>query len=1355
MALTLLDLSNLHTLASPQLIWTLSLLLLSATGVFTFARSSIWFSGAPNKASAPTRPVGLRKHNLGQPRPGVANAYTMERELTVPFPIGEVRVSSLLVHPIKSCRGTLVAEARYGPEGLENDRKWCIIQASSNEIITARDTPNMVLITPHIEINATSPYGGKLVVSFPEDSGCETFSVPLNVTQDIIDTWPIVEECTVHGFIIQGIICSSIDDKPRRTPSEILSQYFKKPVHLVMKGPKRRRCPPTTAFPDLDESSLFQDAYPFLVASEESLEEVTRVVQSFAQDTSPEARIGGLDRGRWSSGMVPMERFRPNIVLKGSGVPFAEDMWRRIVLRPSQPSKSTGTDEARTFTLVSKCTRCLLPNVDPSTGMRDAAVPYKVLLKFRRKDPTKNTKSCFGCNAIVGDQGIIRVGDRMEAKTQIRQAVFQGLSDPLRKIRSLCARVLSSIANCDWPDEYPDLLTSLLNLLSSGSSDSVHGAMQLFTEFIKADLTEDQILPVLRQLLPVLLNILGAPQQHSPLTRARTLDVFRQCVEALYMVKNQYPDAVKEAVSSVLPVWLDAFRTLLNSDPRADVENTPNWDGLAIRIQVFKSLDTIHTSFPRALTPYLKDLLDAALVHLSVLFPTFSRCYLQSGAAVPASSEDETIELTHLVCPMLDFVNRAARSGRATDWFEGDNLSNLVGGVFSWVQMTKDDEEEWANNANAFVAQDSDETLAYSVRMAGFELLSSLVGRRAAAAVSAFQSTIQRVVGEAEQTRNAGSQEWWRTLEAALAAIGAQAEDVLEALDDERLAEREKPIDIESLLTNVVPSFLVLSQFPFLQGRAFVFASQYARLLPPQYAAQYLDAAVQVLESAEAGVPVKVSAVKAIHNFCQNIDDAVSVHMAARIAKDIGPFLAVTSEDTLTLVLETLAVVVQIDDGKWITKDLAQALVAAVLDVWMKNNKGKSRRALAKNGTLMFQLDPIFVSILTDVLGSLASSPAPGIYQTVVQQALPALCNAIASSATENSWISSAAIELITSLVEGASDGALGEGFFATLAPSLFGCLAATEDRDCIQNGIVCLTLITRKDIQQIVSWSDATTSQSGLDMVLQVIAKQLQSEDESGGLVIGDLIIHLLRRAGESVLPVLPQLLEAMVRRMRTAKTATFLQVRITFITRAHAPSSGIPSELLENMSVDGTPALEVFVRTWCENAETFQGYWPPRISTLALCACFANARPSLQGIIVKGDIIVKPETKNVIMTRSRTKQIPTEFTSVPFPVKAIKLLLRELQTGGEAPHGLRHRRRGRSRDEEWTAEEKLYQGFKADEFALLSDMLGPRGAAFDNDDALDVHDDEDLKADPVSTMDMRAHLLGFLRESGCCRRW
>jgi hypothetical protein len=54
-------------------------------------------------------------------------------------------------------------------------------------------------------------------------------------------------------------------------------------------------------------------------------------------------------------------------------------------------------------------------------------------------------------------------------------------------------------------------------------------------------------------------------------------------------------------------------------------------------------------------------------------------------------------------------------------------------------------------------------------------------------------------------------------------------------------------------------------EHPFLQGRGFVFASQFARLLPLQSSDQYLEAALQVIESSEAGVPIKISAIKAVH----------------------------------------------------------------------------------------------------------------------------------------------------------------------------------------------------------------------------------------------------------------------------------------------------------------------------------------------------------------------------------------------------------------------------------------------------------------------------------------------------------
>lgn len=60
----------------------------------------------------------------------------------------------------------------------------------------------------------------------------------------------------------------------------------------------------------------------------------------------------------------------------------------------------------------------------------------------------------------------------------------------------------------------------------------------------------------------------------------------------------------------------------------------------------------------------------------------------------------------------------------------------------------------------------------------------------------------------------------------------------------------------------------------------------------------------------------------------------------SRIAQDLGPFLLVTTEDTLSLVLETMSVVLDVDKGQWLTTDLANSLVLAVLEVWAKNNKG-------------------------------------------------------------------------------------------------------------------------------------------------------------------------------------------------------------------------------------------------------------------------------------------------------------------------------------------------------------------------------------------------------------------------------
>lgn len=104
-------------------------------------------------------------------------------------------------------------------------------------------------------------------------------------------------------------------------------------------------------------------------------------------------------------------------------------------------------------------------------------------------------------------------------------------------------------------------------------------------------------------------------------------------------------------------------------------------------------------------------------------------------------------------------------------------------------------------------------------------------------------------------------------------------------------------------------------------------------------------------------------------------------------------------------------------------------------------------------------LDPIFLSILADILSSLTASQSPGVYKTVVKQSLPPLSQAIVSAKADESWIASAAIELIGSLVQGAPESSLGEGFFGTLAPKLFQRMKTAEDRDIIQVRVLSPTL--------------------------------------------------------------------------------------------------------------------------------------------------------------------------------------------------------------------------------------------------------------------------------------------------------
>jgi uncharacterized protein len=93
---------------------------------------------------------------------------------------------------------------------------------------------------------------------------------------------------------------------------------------------------------------------------------------------------------------VPMDRFRPNVVLSGCEA-FAEDTWTQVALGAVQ------------FRAPRACDRCVIVNTDQRTTERSKE-PLATLAKFRR---TERGGVPFGRYLIPDTTGKVRVGDEV------------------------------------------------------------------------------------------------------------------------------------------------------------------------------------------------------------------------------------------------------------------------------------------------------------------------------------------------------------------------------------------------------------------------------------------------------------------------------------------------------------------------------------------------------------------------------------------------------------------------------------------------------------------------------------------------------------------------------------------------------------------------------------------------------------------------------------------------------------------------------------------------------------------------------------------------------------------------------
>nr|GAT60478.1 predicted protein [Mycena chlorophos] len=366
---------------------------------------------------------------------GVASVYLVsesrKRKFHIKLPFSkpdtihgtDLRISRILVYPIKSCAGTDLSSSAFDKEGFEYDRKWMIVDLEKNKQLSARDNRGIKLVRVFPVIQRAT---GTLLVTFPDSPSTPSFSVPLNPTPEVLEDWDVHRGFDLWGHADEGYVVQSADPQAIDTPSEILSAYLGRPVLLVMKGPGLAPRPSENLGQDSNSLAYpggstvrYPDASPFLLVSDASLSHAEATVQAMARGEY-ERKVAGCKPddpappvGEWAlpgaaAKRLLMERFRPNIVVSGVLDAFGEDDWQEVVV----PAQSSSDGDGRRFLLPNRCPRCMFPNVDTHSGKRDPQMPNDALMQYRKVDKAAPAKYCFGMYTIpMEDGGILRVGD--------------------------------------------------------------------------------------------------------------------------------------------------------------------------------------------------------------------------------------------------------------------------------------------------------------------------------------------------------------------------------------------------------------------------------------------------------------------------------------------------------------------------------------------------------------------------------------------------------------------------------------------------------------------------------------------------------------------------------------------------------------------------------------------------------------------------------------------------------------------------------------------------------------------------------------------------------------------------------
>lgn len=113
-----------------------------------------------------------------------------------------------------------------------------------------------------------------------------------------------------------------------------------------------------------------------------------------------------------AKGELDAIRFRANIYTTGV-LAYAEDEWMRIQVGAAVNANEKAV--AAEYHAACRTARCILPNVDPSSGLKDRIEPHVTLKRTRQVDEGAKPHPCLGLSMIpLFARGVIRVGDKIE-----------------------------------------------------------------------------------------------------------------------------------------------------------------------------------------------------------------------------------------------------------------------------------------------------------------------------------------------------------------------------------------------------------------------------------------------------------------------------------------------------------------------------------------------------------------------------------------------------------------------------------------------------------------------------------------------------------------------------------------------------------------------------------------------------------------------------------------------------------------------------------------------------------------------------------------------------------------------------